>query len=372
MYFTEDNTANFPSAKTVGMTLARYLQILQCLNANSNVRTRSAVCGYSPKYSSATGVWQPPMTHNRDLATAMALVRRICSELAFIPGTTDVGLDDDLLRLRSRKVVLEGYSQINNPNKGLGVIHHGAVSNCTSLYCGGHVASRNESTIDCVKILLLSLSGASIESQIRLNRTKFFWDRGYGGIEGAVNSFAIEKGAVLVGTSQRMKSFPFTFDQNPGQTRRLITEKGTMAAYWAVKGTGQQKQFALANRSGLGRVVLMHTTDPDLGPGRYTLITRNGECSKIRYVNPSDIVIPYITSSVKILTETQRTPEWFLLRKFRFTGTGAYSVWKLLSSGSDRLDENVDAVMNVLGLHRNNEQQQQLVQPKPDSSLPYQ
>jgi hypothetical protein len=109
------------------------------------------------------------MSHNRELATAMALVRRICAEVAFIPGTTDIGLDDDLLRLRSRKVVLEGYSQINNPNKGLGVIHHGAVSNCTSLYCGGHVASRNESTLDCVKILLLSLSGASIESQIRLN-----------------------------------------------------------------------------------------------------------------------------------------------------------------------------------------------------------
>jgi hypothetical protein len=196
------------------------------------------------------------------------------------------------------------------------------------------VASRNESTIDCVKIILLSLSGASIESQIRLNRTTFFWDRGYGGIEDAVNSFAIEKGAVLVGTSQRMKSFPFTFDQIPGPSRRLIAEKGTMAAYWAVKGTGQQRQFAPAHRSGLGRVVLMHTTDLDLGPGRYTLITRNGECDKMRYLNPNDTVIPYITSSVKILTETQLMPELFLLRKFRITGTGAISAWKLLSAGS--------------------------------------
>jgi hypothetical protein len=82
------------------------------------------------------------------------------------PGTTDIGLDDDFLRLRSRKVVFEGYSQIKNPNKGLGVIHHGAVSNCTPFYCGGLVASAcNESTLDCVKILLLALSGASVESQ---------------------------------------------------------------------------------------------------------------------------------------------------------------------------------------------------------------
>ena len=358
MYFDPANTANFPSA-TSGMSLARYSHILKCLNANSNAGSFSGVCGFSSKYTTTTGVSQPPMTHNRELATAMALVRQICAEMAFIPGTTDIGLDDDLLRLRSRKVVLEGFSQINNPNKGLGVIHHGAVSNCTSLYCGGHVASRNESTIDCVKILLLSLSGHSIESQIRLNRTTFFWDRGYGGIEGAVNTFAIEKGAMLVGTSQRMKSFPFTFDQTPGPSRRLIAEKGTMAAYWAVKGTGRQKQFALAHRSGLGRVVLMHTTDVDLGPGRYTLITRNGECAKIRYFNPSDIVIPYITSSVHMLTETQRTPEWFLLRKFRITGTGAFSVWKLLNaagSGSG-IDENVEAVIRTLALGCNNNEE---------------
>ncbi len=110
-----------------------------------------------------------PLCHTTQkwLAHAMEILRRSCAEIAFIQGTTDIGLDDNLLRLRStgRRVVPEGYSQINNPNKGLGVIHHGAVSNCTSLYCGGHVASRRESTINCVKILLLALSGASIESQ---------------------------------------------------------------------------------------------------------------------------------------------------------------------------------------------------------------
>jgi hypothetical protein len=53
---------------------------------------------------------------------AMAIVCRTCAELAFIPGTTHIGLDNNLLRLRSRKVVVEGYTQTNNPNKGLGVI----------------------------------------------------------------------------------------------------------------------------------------------------------------------------------------------------------------------------------------------------------
>jgi hypothetical protein len=72
------------------------------------------------------------------------------------------------------------------------------------LYCDGCIASRKESTVDCVKILLLALSGALIESQISLNMTTN-WDRGYGGVEDEVNLFAVAKGAVLVGKSQRMK-----------------------------------------------------------------------------------------------------------------------------------------------------------------------
>ncbi len=50
-----------------------------------------------------------------------------------------------------------------------------------------------------------------------------------------------------------------------------------MAAYWAINGTGRQTQYALAHRSWLGRVVLMHTTDEVLGPGQYTHITRIGK-----------------------------------------------------------------------------------------------
>ncbi len=57
--------------------------------------------------ATSTGIWKLSMSNNLELATAMALVWQICAEVAFIPGTTDIGLDDDLLRLRSRKVVLK-------------------------------------------------------------------------------------------------------------------------------------------------------------------------------------------------------------------------------------------------------------------------
>ena len=57
------------------------------------------------------------MAHNRELATAMELVRRTNAEIAFVAGVTDIGLDDDLLRLRSRQVVLEGYSHNKQPKQ---------------------------------------------------------------------------------------------------------------------------------------------------------------------------------------------------------------------------------------------------------------
>jgi hypothetical protein len=88
--------------------------------------------------------------------------------------------------------------------------------------------------LDCVKILLLSLSGASIE-------------------------FTMAKDAVLVGPSRQMKSFPFTFEHHPGGSRRLIQERGTMAAYWAINGTGRQTQYALAHRSWLGQACSVDT-----------------------------------------------------------------------------------------------------------------
>ena len=124
------------------MDHARYQQILHCLSISDTSRQVS------------TTAWTPPMQHDREMAAAMKVVRRTGAEMACVPGVTQVGLDDDLLRMRSKMVVDHGFSQINNPCKGLGVIHHGAVSVSTGLFIGGHVAARGESTLDCVKILL--------------------------------------------------------------------------------------------------------------------------------------------------------------------------------------------------------------------------
>jgi hypothetical protein len=345
LYFNKEHSSEFPSA-AFGISQKKYASMLIALGGTKGAASESSA-----------GIWLPPMTHNSHVASGMEHVRKICSHLAFIPGTSNIGLDDDLLRLRSNRVVAEGYSQINNPNKGLGVIHHGAVSNTTSLYLAGHVASRAESTIDCVKIIMRSLSGASVESHIRFPGNSFYWDRGYGGTDGEVNTFAMETGAHLVGTAKRMNSFPYTFDQQHVGTRQKIKMKGTMASYWSERrsavGGPRRKQFAMAHRSGLGRVVLMQTTRVELGPGQFTLISRAGKDVPLA-PNPNTTLSMWETTNVTMLTEMQRTPEWFLLRKFRITGTSAFGIWNLLGKQSQfqhlQLDENVIVVLECLGI----------------------
>lgn len=324
LYFDIDFRHQFPTAG-IGMSFKRYTTILNALS-HSPYEYNSETC--------AAGIWKIPMAHNKDIAGALELFRKTSSHVAYIPGVTSVSLDDDLLQLRSQQVINAGYSQIKNPSKGLGVIHHGVVSICTSLYCGGHVAARKESTIDCVKILLRSLSGASVESQIALQKSKFYWDRGYGGTNGEANQFVIESGGNLVGTAKRMTSFYYTFDQVPGPKHVLIQEKGTMASYWAYKKYGNQanltKQYALAHRNGLGRVALLQTIVKELGTGKYTYITKSGhDTPSLKQTN--EYLTEFEDLHVHQLTEGQCTPEWFLLRKFCITGTGAYSILKLLA-----------------------------------------
>ena len=98
MYFDPSNVETFPSF-TTGMSQHRHAQILKGLNTSNN-RAPVPVCGATHRMLDlSVGIWLPPVSHNRELATAMAILRRTCAELAFIPGTTDIGINDDLLSL---------------------------------------------------------------------------------------------------------------------------------------------------------------------------------------------------------------------------------------------------------------------------------
>ena len=121
MYFDPVNVCSFPSS-TSGMSGLRYSQILKALNTNSSQVPKPRFQNSSTDRTisrdvTSSGLWRPSMAHNRELATTMELVRRTNAEIAFVAGVTDIGLDDDLLRLRSRQVVLEGYSHNKQPKQ---------------------------------------------------------------------------------------------------------------------------------------------------------------------------------------------------------------------------------------------------------------
>ena len=126
LYFNKEHSSEFPSA-ALGMSHKKYALMLVALGGTKGSTSKSS-----------GGIWLPPMSHNSHVAAGMEQVRKICSSLAFIPGT--------------------------------------------SLY----------------------------------------WDRGYGGTDGEVNTFAMETGADLIGTAKRMNSFPYTFDQQKVGTRQKI------------------------------------------------------------------------------------------------------------------------------------------------------
>ena len=217
------------------------------------------------------------------------------------------------------------------------------------------------------------MAGVSSESQIRLHGNTFFWDRGNGGVNGEVNQWSVSVGATLLGTAKRMRSFPFTYDQqHPGPDRMLVAEKGASAQYWARKtiknGSTVSHQYALASRNGLGRVVLKQTTDDRYGSGKFTLVSRRRGCDMSVEPAENETIERFEAENVEQLTASQRSPEWFNQRQFRITGTSALAIWKryahMARSRADggELSHSLCGTCKVLGLKYSNE-------PIPDEAV---
>jgi hypothetical protein len=328
-FFHYDNRELYPIASTI-MRHERYAAILKALSTSEHQ--------YVDK---RTGSWNPPMQHERTLAKLMDLVRSLCSEIGYVKGQSILSMDDDLLRLRSISVQNIGLAHTNNPAKGLGVVHHGIVSAATDLYLGGHISSRGETTEDCVKILLRSLCGASSESQTDVPNIVAY-DRGYGGPGGSIHDSVISYGCDTLGTAQRNRSFPLTFGQTPVEGQFNIAEAGSQAVYWVARrptsfaANTDKRQYGMAWRTGLGRVVLGQTTSPMAKPGRYSIVTKERLAgANSLHIDLNDVQLKWYTaldfeSKVTLLTESQRTPSWFLQRFGRITGTVSGTVFRAL------------------------------------------
>ncbi|KAE9066070.1 hypothetical protein PF005_g28721 [Phytophthora fragariae] len=130
-FYDSANSDLLPPVLTA-MPEKRYMVILNAL-------------GTSTQRNGPAHRWSAPMAPDRNIASAMELLRRLCSEIGFVEGVSLASLDDDMMRLRSQSVDDLGLSHVRNPKKGYGPVNHGIVSLTTGVMLGGHVAFRGDS-----------------------------------------------------------------------------------------------------------------------------------------------------------------------------------------------------------------------------------
>jgi hypothetical protein len=226
----------------------------------------------------------------------------------------------------------------------------------TSLYLGGHIASRKEGVVDCLTILLQSLSGALVENNINIPNL-ISLDRGYQSAE--LNKQLLSRGSQIIGTHKRSANFPFTYGRVPKTGQVCVMEEGATSMQWATcmplgSTQPQKKLYALGFRSGLGNVALMSTSLVDIEPGTFSYITKKAKASVSDTSMTQENVYENFERNVQIVTMMQRTHDWFLCRSFRITGTGILDVLKAFQKLCQRYqafecDSSVTCVFDKLG-----------------------
>jgi hypothetical protein len=146
-----------------GISEARYRLFLQALSSTKQFKI------FHPLYE-----WRAPFQSDAYTAEVADQFRKHCAGLAFVNGVSAVGLDDDHLRKRSKEVAKCGYTQMNNPKKGQGVVHHAIVVLTTGLFAGGQVPHGGESIFESVSILQMMLAGVHVVRMIILTGVLFF------------------------------------------------------------------------------------------------------------------------------------------------------------------------------------------------------
>lgn len=143
----------------------------------------------------------------------------------------------------------------------------------------------------------------------------------------------------MIGTRKRDRTFPFVYDNSNVSRRQVhVDSVGVRSSYWATRNVDtnssnrRQVVSALAYRNGTGRVALLQTSKPSLAAHMWEFVFHDGvtketqvPASSASYSSTTD---PFLGMErmIRILTETQRTPDWFLMRSFRITSSVSSSI----------------------------------------------
>ena len=142
-------------------------------------------------------------------------------------------------------------------------------------------------------------------------------------------------GRVLLGTLKRCFFSPFTYGGSRVFTHQeVIPEYGHQFSKFSTQTLGKNfnkdaiQSVAGIHRTGKGTCFLTHSTFQQFGPYAWTYVY--DPLAKAPRKTPFEGKYTPLGACCILLTWTQRTPDWFLLRKFQITSSIASTILQSL------------------------------------------
>ena len=156
------------------------------------------------------------------------MLREIC-RIGHVPVHTIIALGDDKLRASKNRCWKHGLTA-RKIRSAFGPVMHCVASVATSLHLGGHLKKVQQSTRECMTLLLRSISNCQLDREICV-RSLIARDRGYNTRE--LSHMCLAKGATELGTRKRESNFLFAFGKKARSGQIEVPEKGADAVYRA-------------------------------------------------------------------------------------------------------------------------------------------
>ena len=275
-----------------------------------------------------------------------------CS-LAYV-AEMNLSPDDDLVRMRSRKVPdSTNLNQINIPGKGMGCAQTTVSCPLTNIGLSLRYSAKKESYHKSLQILL-----RRVQMQIHDHLVDYhflstiFLDRGY--VSEAVMQMLRKARIHLVGTQKKGNGSPFIIGgADRGLQRMNITEKGILTDFWARrKWSNGVESYHLALREERvhgGKIAMLVTTRKDLAKGNWIVKAKSAGAKQGKKYREIDLdnrklsvvaalvgigkqVLSAMDRKVMVLTENQSGHDklWFLSQPLHYTSTGGLEFLRLL------------------------------------------
>lgn len=294
----------------------------------------------SPKQKLTTS-WDAYFSLIPDIRKVVRIVSENCANVAYSGTPNDITIDDDKWRFRSSNWSELGYSR-RKGLKSFGCVLNMACDCPTGLFVSGAITSFAETATNSTKVILQRALHVETTEEVLMSGAMIHGDRGYN--DDAFLQFCNAIKASVFFTVKRGPTLPYSFGSTHYKCNRdqqVIPENGCQTVYCASRIIDGKKLYFSGYRNGTGRVVFFASSSLSYAGTKWSIILKK-QCDRRRYLSseefdPTEEVTSTTSTAydrdwkrifctegnLEELTESQRTPEWFLLRKFCITSTVA-------------------------------------------------